>query len=364
MRNKIIFILILTALLGCKKEETPISNDLAIRPVKYMVVNTENSIITREFSGTVAPKTISELSFRVAGTIVEKYANLGSKVKKGDVLAKLDPSEYQIKSDGIRAQYQEAEARIMNAKSVYLRSKTLFLGNSISKNQYEQDKANYQASLAQLDAAGQNRDFAKNQLEYTILKAPSDGIVAQVDAQLNEAVNAGTPVFTLSESGDLQAVFSVSDVVINQLYENQIVSIRSISGGEVFKGKVSNIGAISNAYGNTFPVKADIINPTVSLKPGMTLSVKVDFKNEDAGTIYTPVNSVQIGNDGKNFVMVLTNIKDEIAVVEKREITVGEISSTGVEIISGLKSGDYIVTSGNTVITNGQNVKLGVKEEK
>ncbi|MGL5964200.1 MAG: efflux RND transporter periplasmic adaptor subunit, partial [Fusobacteriaceae bacterium] len=262
MRNKIIFILILTALLGCKKEEAPISNDLAIRPVKYMIVNTENSIITREFSGTVAPKTISELSFRVAGTIIEKYANLGSKVKKGDVLAKLDPSEYQIKSDGIRAQYQEAEARIMNAKSVYLRSKTLFLGNSISKNQYEQDKANYQASLAQLDAAGQNRDFAKNQLEYTILKAPSDGIVAQVDAQLNEAVNAGTPVFTLSESGDLQAVFSVSDVVINQLYENQIVSIRSISGGEVFKGKISNIGAISNAYGNTFPVKADIINPT------------------------------------------------------------------------------------------------------
>ncbi|MGL6099243.1 MAG: efflux RND transporter periplasmic adaptor subunit, partial [Fusobacteriaceae bacterium] len=148
------------------------------------------------------------------------------------------------------------------------------------------------------------------------------------------------------------------------LYENQIVSIRSISGGEVFKGKISNIGAISNAYGNTFPVKADIINPTVSLKPGMTLSVKVDFKNEDAGTIYTPVNSVQIGNDGKNFVMVLTNIKDEIAIVEKREITVGEISSTGVEITSGLNSGDYIVTSGNTVVTNGQNVKLGVKEEK
>ncbi|MGL5577495.1 MAG: efflux RND transporter periplasmic adaptor subunit, partial [Fusobacteriaceae bacterium] len=351
-------------LLGCKKEETPLATDLEIRPVKYMVVNTEKSFTTREFSGTVAPATISELSFRVTGTMIEKYVNLGSKVKKGDVLAKLDPSEYKIKSDGIRAQYQEAEAKIMNAKSIFSRSKTLFLGNNISKNQYDQDKANYQAALAQLEVAAQNRDFAETQLEYTILKAPSDGIIAQVDAQLNEAVNAGTPVFTLSESGELQAVFSVSDSVINKLYENQIVSVTSINSGEVFKGKISNIGAISNAYGNTFPVKANIINPTSSLKPGMTLSVKVDFKNENVGIIYTPVNSVQLDNDGRNFVMVLTNIKDGIALVEKRYVTTGEISSIGVEVTSGLNSGDYIVTSGNTVISNGQNVKLGVKEEK
>lgn len=364
MKNKIIFMLILTTLLGCKKEETPPSADLEVRPVKYMVVNTEKSSTTREFSGTVAPTIISELSFRVPGTMVEKYVNLGSKVKKGDVLAKLDPAEYKIKSDGIKAQYQEAEARIMNAKSVFLRSKTLFLGNSISKNQYEQDKANYQAALAQLEAAAQNSDFAETQLEYTILNAPADGTIAQVNAQLNEAVNAGTSVFTLSESGDLQAVFSVSDAIINKLYENQIVSITSISNGEVFKGKITNIGAISNSYGNTFPVKADIINPTPSLKPGMTLSVKVDFKNENAGVIYAPVNSVQSGNDGKNFVMVLTNIKDGLATVEKRYVTTGEISSIGVEINSGLNSGDYIVTSGNTVISNGQNVKLGAKEEK
>ncbi|MGL4732244.1 MAG: efflux RND transporter periplasmic adaptor subunit, partial [Fusobacteriaceae bacterium] len=256
------------------------------------------------------------------------------------------------------------EAKIMNAKSIFSRSKTLFLGNNISKNQYDQDKANYQAALAQLEVAAQNRDFAETQLEYTILKAPSDGIIAQVDAQLNEAVNAGTPVFTLSESGELQAVFSVSDSVINKLYENQIVSVTSINSGEVFKGKISNIGAISNAYGNTFPVKANIINPTSSLKPGMTLSVKVDFKNENVGIIYTPVNSVQLDNDGRNFVMVLTNIKDGIALVEKRYVTTGEISSIGVEVTSGLNSGDYIVTSGNTVISNGQNVKLGVKEEK
>ncbi|MGL5098837.1 MAG: efflux RND transporter periplasmic adaptor subunit, partial [Fusobacteriaceae bacterium] len=286
MKNKFIFILILTALLGCEKKEALVENNLEVRPVKYMVINTENSFATKEFSGTLAPAIISELSFRVSGTMVEKYVNLGSKVKKGDILAKLDPSEYRIKFDGIRAQYQEAEAKIMNAKSIFSRSKTLFLGNSISKNQYDQDKANYQAALAQLEVAAQNRDFAETQLEYTVLKAPSDGIIAQVDTQLNESVNSGTPVFTLSESGELQAVFSVSDSVINKLYENQIVSVTSISNGEIFKGKITNIGAVSNAYGNTFPVKASIINPTSSLKPGMTLSVKVDFKNENAGAIY------------------------------------------------------------------------------
>lgn len=364
MKNKIIFMLILTTFLGCKKEEAPIATDLNVRPVKYMVIENEKLNTTREFSGTVTPAVISKLSFRVPGTMVERYVSLGSEVKKGEVLAKLDPSEYRIKYDGIRAQYQEAEAKVMNAKSIFLRSKTLFLGNNISKNQYDQDKANYEAGLAQLESAAQNRDFAETQLEYTILRSPADGIIAQVDAQLNESVNAGTPVFTLSEAGELQAVFSVSDAVINKLYENQIVSVTSISSGEVFKGKITNIGAISNAYGNTFPVKATIINPTVSLKPGMTLSVKVDFKNENAGLIYVPVNSVQLDKDGKNFVMILSNIKDGVALVEKRSVTTGEISNTGVEITSGLSTGDYVVTSGNTLISSGQNVKLGVKEEK
>lgn len=364
MKNKIIFILILTTLLGCKKEVVPPSTDLDIRPVKYMIIDTEKSFNSREFSGTVTPTVISKLSFRVAGTMIERYANLGTEIKKGDVLAKLDPSEYKIKYDGIRAQYQEAEAKVMNSKSIFLRSKTLFLGNNISKNQYDQDKANYDAGLAQLEAAAQNRDFAETQLEYTILRSPADGVIAQVDAQLNEAVNAGTPVFTLSEAGELQAVFSVSDAVINKIYENQIVSITSISSGDIFKGKISNIGAISNSYGNTFPIKAVIINPTSSLKPGMTLSVKVDFKNENSGNIFIPVNSVQLDKDGKNFVMVLKDIKNDVALVEKRTITTGGISNTGIEVVTGLQAGDYLVTSGNTIISNGQNVKLGVKEEK
>lgn len=365
MKFKIIGLLILASLMGCgSKKEAPLATDLEVRPVRYVVATDVNPVNSREFSGTIIPAVISKISFRVSGTITEKYASLGSEVKKGQVLAKLDPADYQIKYDSSLAQYKEAEARVINAKSVFERSKTLFLENSTSKSTYQQDKANYDAGLAQLNAAAQNVDFAKTQLEYTILKSPADGTVAQVDAQINETVNAGTPIFTVSESGELQVLFSVSDAVINSLSENEIVTISVINSGDILKGKITNIGTVSNAYGNTFPIKATIIDPSSNIRPGMTASVVVDIKNSNSGNIYIPVNSVLLNKDGKNYVMVLKDIKDGTGTVERRVVELGNMTNNGVEISSGIKPGDYVVTAGAAVVTEGQVVKLGVEEGK
>lgn len=365
MKTKIIGLLIAATLMGCgSKKEAPIAADLEIRPVNYMVATDINPVNSREFSGTIIPAIISKISFRVSGTIVEKYVSLGSTVKKGQVLANLDPSDYQIKYDTSLAQYKEAEARVINAKSVFERSKILFLDNSISKSVYQQDKANYDAGLAQLKAVQQNVDFAKTQLEYTSLISPANGTIAQVDAQVNETVNAGTPIFTLSESGELQVLFSVSDAVINNIFENEIVTVSLLNSGDILKGKITNIGTVSNAYGNTFPVKATLLDPNPGIKPGMTASVTVDLKSDSTRNVYIPVNSVLVNKENKNYVMVLKDIKDGSGTVERRIVELGAVNNNGVEIISGIKPGDYIITAGASVVTEGQIVKLGEEEGK
>ncbi|MGL5125394.1 MAG: efflux RND transporter periplasmic adaptor subunit [Fusobacteriaceae bacterium] len=364
MKKQIIGLTLLAILVGCGKEKEVTPTDLAIRPVAYIQVEDTKAQMTREFSGTIIPEVISKLSFRVSGTLIERNVSLGSQVKKGEVLAILDSSDYEIKSEEAQANYQMVESDVLNRATIFNRDKKLFLENSVSKAQYDQSKANYMAGKSQLKAAAQNVDYVNSQLEYTKLISPGNGTVAQVDVQLNETVNAGTTILTLSESGKMQVLFNVSDTVINKLSNGQEVEIKIINSDLVLKGKVSNIGAVSNAYGNTYPVKAQVLDSNAQLKPGMTASVKINFENIDAGKIYLPANAVQLDSTGKYYVMVIKKIEGAIGTVERKIVEIGELTNGGLEIKTGIVPGDYIVTSGSSVLSEGQSVKLGVGEAK
>ena len=364
MKKQIIGLTLLLILVACGKEKEVTPSDLNIRPVTYIQVEDSKAQLNREFSGTIIPEVISKLSFRVPGTVIERDVSLGSQVKKGEVLAVLDPTDYEIKYEEAKANYQMIESDVLNRATIFNRDKKLFLENSVSKAQYDQSKANYMAGKSQLKGAAQNVDYANSQLEYTKLFSPANGTIAQVDVQLNETVNAGTTILTLSESGEMQVLFSVSDTLINKLYNGQKVGIQIINSNMLLEGKVSNIGAVSNAYGNTYPVKAKILGATSQLKPGMTASVKIEFENLDAGKIYLPVNSVQLDASGKYYVMIITKIEGGIGTAERKNVEIGELTNGGLEIKSGIVPGNYIVTSGAAVLSEGQSVKLGVGEAK
>lgn len=364
MKKQILGIIAIMALVGCGKEKEILPTDLDIRPVTYVKVLNTNPETMREFSGTIIPSVISKLSFRVSGTVVERNVNLGSQVEVGDILAVLDDSDYKIKYEEILANYKAVESNVLNSQSIFNRDKELFLENSISKAQYDQSRANYMAGRSQLQAAEQNLDYAKSQLEYTKLVSPGNGTIAQVEVQINETVNGGTPVVTLSESGDMQVLFNVSDVIINRLYEGQEVELDIINSDIVLNAEISNIGVVSNSYGNTYPVKAKILTSDPQLKPGMTATVKVNFQNEDAGKIYLPINAVQLDKESKHYVMIVEKIDNEIGSAKKKIVEIGNVTNNGLEIKSGILEGDYVITSGAAILVEGQSVKLGVEGAK
>ncbi|MGL4393184.1 MAG: efflux RND transporter periplasmic adaptor subunit [Fusobacteriaceae bacterium] len=330
---------------GCGKKEDQ-KLDLAVRPVNYKMIEDETMVQEREFSATIVPEVLTEISFRVSGTLKKRIADLGEKVKKGQILATLDPTDYQIEYNRVKAFYSKA-------KSAFERDRSLYLENSISKAEYENSLAEYKTKEAELAAT-------KKQLDYTELRATNAGEIAEVRAEVNETVNAGQPIYVLNELGGLEVTFSVSDILINSVKLKDQVQIVINSTNETLQGQISNIGSVSNAYGRAYPVKAKIINPSKNIKPGMTANVKLKISGALGQTV--PLNSVLQSENGQKYVFVITQVKDDIGVVAKQTVTVGTASPEGVQISSGVTKGDMVITSGAAVVFEGQKVKLGERE--
>jgi RND family efflux transporter MFP subunit len=364
-------IILLTALIvgGCfgKKESAdkyPL--DLPIRVVNYEVVAERPDVSQREFAGQITTEVLSDLSFRVSGTMQARYVDLGDYVAKGQLLAELDPSDYQIQYNQSYAQMERSKANFINAQSTFKRDEILYLENSISLSQYQSAQASFEASKSELAAAKSSVAYQQKQLGYTKLYAPADGTISQVNKQVGEIVSPETPVFVLNVSGDLEIIFNISESGISQIKIGDTVPfVVDALGDQTYNAVITNIGTVSTGFGNTYPVKAKIINPVPNMRVGMTITSTLDLPSTmlDAGKIMIPPEVIMLNADNKKYVFVIENIEDGKGVIKQNYIETGKVESSGVEVLNGLKTGEYLVTDGYNQINAGEKVELKGKEE-
>lgn len=331
---------------GCGKKEK-VELDLPVRPVNYVQVSGDKMQMEKEFSGTIVPKVITTVSFKVTGTIKERVVDLGDRVNKGDVLAKLDPIDYQLN-------FNRAKALFENAKSTFQRDRILYLEESISKAEYDRSLADYKAREAEMNSAGQ-------QLSYTQIVATAPGEIAQVEAEINQTVDAGQTIFLINELGGLEVEFTVPDVNINSFKLGQEADVKVVATGDVIKAVISNIGSVSTAYGKTYPIKANLLNANEYVKPGMIANVNLKINSREGKAV--PGISVSKDNSGQKFVYVIKDVKDGVGIIAKKPLETGGISGKKIEVKSGLDEGDLVVTDGAAIVYEGQKVKLGEKGE-
>ncbi|MGL4307282.1 MAG: efflux RND transporter periplasmic adaptor subunit [Cetobacterium sp.] len=361
MKRFILGILIVAALAGCGKKKDEYAYDLKLRPVVYEQVQEKSNIVERDYSGIVKSEALSNLSFRVSGTMIKKFVDIGDSIKKGEILAQLDNTEYQVKYQQSLADLHKGEALLADAKANYERSKTLYLENSISKAQFQSSLANYESSLSSVVALRKGVEYANIQLGYTNLIAPADGTIGSVETEVNQVVSPQNTIFTLNTTGQQSVEFTVSESIVPLLNLGEPVKLRIDSlGGIEVPGKITNIGTVSSGFGNTYPVKAEIESTNPQIRAGMTATVKLNVglnKNSDK-VMVIPLSSILKDFDGKEYVYIIKDIKDEAGVVEKKLVKTGQVSNLGIEIIDGLKPGEFIVSRGAGRLQEGE--KVGV----
>lgn len=207
----------------------------------FMYVKTDNAQVE-------APTVL--LAAKVSGYIQEVKATEGQKVKKGEVLVKIDSRDYQSLSDSSQSELQSLEARMRDAEKNYKRSKELYDQNVISAQQYDSAHANYNEIKSKYDSASAKLVQARLNLEYTEIKAPSDGIIARKSAEVGQLAAPGQALigFVSSENRWILANFKETEIEGIQIGKKVDIDIDAIPG----KKFIGEVESISSATGATF----------------------------------------------------------------------------------------------------------------
>jgi len=356
---KLLSLFILVLISSCK--EKVVEKETVLRPVKFEVVGTADAQNIRTFSGVARAGDEIDLSFRSNGIITALNAKVGQKVKKGDLIAKLDNVQANLAYEQSISALNTARSAMNTSKSNLDRVKSLFEKGSNSLSDYEKAKNSFQSASDQYESAKRNKSIQQTQINYGFILAPKDGVIALKNNQLNENVGAGQVIAVLNAGDNINVIVGLPENVINKtkLAMETDLSFSAILG-KTFKGSIIEIAPIADASSATYPVKIDIINPSEAIKPGMATNVTFDFSDAQESpdnTLVVPVKAV--GEDGNgNFVFVIESVDGLTGVVKKQSIKIGDLRGSGFEVKSGLVAGDKIATAGLQTLLDGQKVRL------
>ncbi len=345
-----------TLLAACGDAEQVVEERL--RPVRYVTISDDAAGRDRSFTGTLKSTQESRLSFKVSGTATRVPVEIGDTLDAGDLIAELDATNYSLQVEQAQAALVEAQAQERNANATYERTKGLYANDNASLNELDSTRAAAEAAKAQVRAATKALEIARLNESYTRLYASADCSIASMDLEVNENVSPGQTIAVVACGDDFEVDVDVPESVISNVDRYTPVSIVfNAIGGMRFSGEVTQIS--TSGTGAVFPVVVRVNEQHPALRSGLAAEVTFQFDVPTiGGTFILPVAAVANDADG---VYVLIAEPAEVsgeAVVSRRPVVIGELTQSGVEVISGLEPGDLVVTAGVSVIRAGQRVLL------
>ncbi len=258
---------------GCKDKED--EQDL-VRSVKTIVVSSTSAVGIRQLSGVLKPTDESNLSFQVGGTVDSVDVKLGDSVKKDQVLAAMDPRDFELKLQSAQAALSGAKATLETASEEFKRQKTLQEKDFASKSAYEKARSQYEAAASKEKMEITRVEEATRDLDRTKLKAPFDGKISLRSIEPHQETQVGRTVFKLQSAEGLKVEVLVPESLIREIAPKQALTVEfpTLKNLQV-PGVVREIGAQSDA-GNAFPVTIDLTQTTADLRAGMSAQILFD----------------------------------------------------------------------------------------
>ena len=363
-----IFIFLISA---CGEQEKPPVPE-TIRPVKYGKVMMSRSALNETFSGSAQSSKQTNISFKVGGVVTRLNVKVGDLVRKGQLIAKIDQTDYSVQyqqsvanNKSAETQIQSAKTQLISSKATYERVEKLYENNSLSISEFEQAKSSYElaqssydAALSQASASGKQVESAQNQVRYSTLLSPFSGVISALMVEENEMVGSGTPIATITSMENPEILVGIPEVFIAQISKNQKVNIFfSSMPDKPYSGKVYEVG-YSSLGGSTYPVTIRIDNPSLDIRPGMSAEVHFHFGEGSQQTEKMVTPTASVGEDDDSHYVFALNQDGNAYVVSKKKIKIGALTTAGFEVLSGLSNGDIVATAGLNTLLDGMKVRL------
>ncbi len=345
---------------GCSPEVS--EEPELIRPVRYARVMPQGAIEQRTYSGSTKAELETDLSFKVAGTLILRDAGVGDAISVGQLVAQLDPTDYRVRVQEAEAGLARARAELRNAQAGYERTRELYENRNASRSDLDTARAGAESASAQVRAATQQLEAARLQLSYTRLTAPASCTVAQTFVELNQNVAAGQSILRVNCGQCAEVVVSVPELDIGRINAGTTVAVAvDALPDELLTGVVSEVGVATGGGGATYPVTVALQERCGAVRSGMAADVTFRFPTSGpSGGLVVPFVAVGEDADGR-FVFVLEPSDGQAGerwFARRRPVTVGGLTADGLTIISGLTEGEIIATAGVRRLTDGQQVTL------
>jgi len=340
----------------------------------------------------------------------------GDSITTGAVLAQVRQSDYQVKFkeatsqaaaaksaiDASKAQYQEAlseillnkahlaevEADFEKAKLDFERAQNLLSSKSMTKANYDAAKSQYELHAAKVAAARSEigmieakADSAKAQIEViearfratqagvqeaaiplqdTALKSPLNGLVLQKSVEKGTLVSHGKAGFIVADTSSVKAVFGVADVAVQEMKLGKTLSVVSESmPGKEFRGQITSIFPGADPKSRTFNVEVTIPNQDYLLRPGMIVSLKVGNQEVVTSQPTVPLSAViKAKNNTNGYAVFVVTEQSGHQIARLREVKLGESYGNTIAVTDGLKQGERVITTGGTLVTDGDKIKV------
>lgn len=333
---------------GDKKEEAA-----STRPVRSMVVASGTDSQTASYTAEIRSRFETDLSFQVGGKIVSRSVDVGANVRRGQVLAQLDPSDQQVNADAARSAVNAANAEFERARTEEARYRDLLERGLTTRAAYLSQQTAVKTSQSRLEQANADLKLSQQRLGYTQLRADQDGVVTRVSVETGAVIAMGQRVLSIARPSELEAVFDVPDSHIDEVRGASEAQFVLLSDPKTrYTARVREISPSADPVTRTYQVKTSIPSPPPGLRLGMTVTVMLPHAGTSSSLSLPTTALTQQGHDTAVWI-----VKRD-GTLELRPVSIERYESDRVLISKGLASGERVVTAGVHRLAAGEHVRL------
>lgn len=302
------------------------------------------------YPGEVRARFQPELAFRVGGKIIQRKVQTGQRVKAGELLAELDPADLQLHVQAMRAQQVEAQAGLALARDELQRYQQLYERNLLSQSQLDSLRTNEKSARARLSQAGAALANAQNQLHYSQLLAPEDGIIAQTRAEAGQVVAAGQPVFVLAADGPREVEFSIPEQAYAEFAIGQQVTVTLLNQPEQrLPGQIRELEQAADPRSRTYSARVSL----GAASAGLGQSARVYIAGQSGQAWFVPLSAV---TSDQQQAYVWRFVADTGS-VQRQPVQTRSYDNRYVLVEQGVQADDWLVVAGVHLLQEGQAVR-------
>ena len=311
----------------------------------------------RSFTGIIGARVQSNLGFRVAGKIVERFVNVGQQVKAGQPLMRIDETDLRLALTAKRNAVAAARASVVQLVADERRYASLLKDGWVSRQRHEQAKAASDTAEAQLAAAEADARVAENEATYSVLVADADGTVVETLGEPGQVVSAGQTVIRLAQAGPREAVVALPEIIRPVIGSAAEASVYG-GDGRRYTAHLRQLSDSADAQTRTYEARYVLDGEAAAAPLGATVTIRLASQLTQP-EIQVPLGAV-LDDGGKTGVWVLDSAT---STVHFRPVKLVRVTSE-TAVISGLSSGDPIVSLGAHLLQEGARVRTASESRR